>query len=137
MDDVDQVLAGRKAALGVTNRGLDDRVETEPAVTFFSVAPALQRAGHADRPVADQVFTVRRLHVVGPCIRDRLVHVRRRRMGRDRVVVDVDELVVRGIVEVDEASIAFPPIASISRPAADPSGWLVDTMPLVATASCL
>ena len=34
------------------------------------------------------------------------------------------------------ASIALPPAASISRPAAEASGWLVTTMPLVPCAGC-
>ena len=34
------------------------------------------------------------------------------------------------------ASIALPPAASISAPAADASGWLVTTMPRVPIAGC-
>ncbi len=34
------------------------------------------------------------------------------------------------------ASTALPPAASISTPAAEASGWLVTTMPLLALADC-
>ena len=54
---------GREPSLGVSNRGLDDRIESEPAVPLLRVAPALQRAGHTDRPVAHEVGAVRSLHV--------------------------------------------------------------------------
>ena len=44
---------------------------------------------------------------------------------------------LRAKAEATAASMALPPIASISRPAAEPIGWLVETIPFVATASRL
>jgi hypothetical protein len=44
---------------------------------------------------------------------------------------------VRAKSEAMAASIALPPAASISAPAAEPSGWLVTTMPQDPRAGCL
>src|SRR5919106_2705806 len=43
---------------------------------------------------------------------------------------------VRANCAATAASIALPPAASISMPAAEPSGWLVTTTPLVPCAGC-
>jgi hypothetical protein len=43
---------------------------------------------------------------------------------------------VRANWQATAASMALPPAASISRPAADASGWLVTTMPLRPCADC-
>ena len=158
LDAVGQVRRDREAARGMADRGLHDVGERHRAVAPQGQGPGQQRARRGDRlrarpgsrgprrrrPPARRratgrymsgrpasgtalmpsmtvwVPSARRMWQVVPPIRPTII----------------GSTTVSANCAATAASTALPPAASISMPAAEPSGWLVTTTPFVPCAGC-
>ena len=106
-DDVDQILAGRKTVFSVAYGGLNDGLQTQPAVFLLGVTPSHKRARNANGAVSYVVGSVHCFHIVGPIIGDCAEHIRSRGLWSNGIVVDIDELARIAVVEINESSAEY------------------------------
>ena len=107
-DEFHQMRTRRETTSGISNGRLHDISQAQPSEAFLHIAPRLQCPWHGHRQMTNTVLTVFRLHVIGPGIGNRLVHIGTRGHWGDGVVVQGCDLAGRSLAKVHETGAEEP-----------------------------